>query len=341
MSIPQIRGMFAGDKSRKETLVRYGFRLPSALDNRPLQFHEFEQRLGQAVFVSATPAEFERRQSMDRPTGAAYIAEQLIRPTGLLDPTIEIHKTAGQLDHLLAVIRERAKRGERVLVTTLTKRSAEHLSEYLLEHGIKAVYLHGDIHTLERPEILYKLRKGNFDVIVGINLLREGLDLPEVSLVAILDADKEGFLRNETTLIQTMGRAARHVNGHIILYADAVTGSMRRAIAETERRRQIQETYNRDHRITPKSIEKEVRPMTLVGKKPQPAEVLKQTIEARIKHATAKERDELIQTLEKEMLEAAETLEFERAAVLRDELKKLTWKIESNKILPYGKRRHQ
>ena len=323
MSLPQIRGMYAGDRSRKETLVRYGFRLPSSLDNRPLRFCEFEKRVGQVVFLSATPGPYERAASADA-AGHQFVAEQLIRPTGLLDPTLEVVPTNGQLEHLMAAIKARTDKKERTLITTLTKRSAEHLAEYLTEKGIKAVYLHGDIHTLERPEVLYDFRKGKFDVLIGINLLREGLDLPEVALVAILDADKAGFLRTPTTLIQTMGRAARHINGHVILYADTISPAMAQAMSETERRRAVQTAYNQQHGITPQSIQKAVKRMSLIGKKPKPEAALKLSIKQRLAAATAAERDAIIADIEQQMLDAAEALEFEKAAVLRDELKKLT-----------------
>jgi excinuclease ABC subunit B len=302
--------MYHGDISRKKTLVEYGFRLPSALDNRPLSFEEFEQRIGQVIFVSATPGPYEMEVSQQ-------VVEQIIRPTGLLDPTIEVKPTQGQIDDLLYQIRKRVERGERCLVTTLTKRMAEELADYLLEMGIKTHYLHSDIETLERSEILRDLRLGVYDVVVGINLLREGLDLPEVSLVAILDADKEGYLRSESALIQTMGRAARHIDGHVIMYADTVTESMRRAIGETYRRRQIQEAFNREHGITPQGIRKAVKDIT---------ERVKAFAEARAPYITLSReapKDDLlrlIKDLEHDMKMAAKNLEFEKAALLRDEI---------------------
>ncbi|MFN3974403.1 MAG: excinuclease ABC subunit UvrB [Dehalococcoidia bacterium] len=312
MTVPQIRGMYGGDISRKQTLVDYGFRLPSALDNRPLSFQEFEERLGQVIFVSATPGPYELAVS-------EQVAEQLIRPTGILDPTVEVRPTAGQVDDLLGEIRQRVERGERTLVTTLTQRMAEELADYLQELGIKAHYLHAEVETLERSEILRDLRLGVYDVVVGINLLREGLDLPEVSLVAILDADKEGYLRSETALIQTMGRAARHERGHVIMYADTLTESMRRAIEETRRRRRIQEDYNRQHGIVPTSIRKAVRDITervrqaAVAESKAPYVVHRQTL-------SSEETTRLIKELERQMKEAARRLEFEKAALLRDQI---------------------
>jgi len=312
MTVPQIRGMYGGDISRKQTLVDYGFRLPSAVDNRPLSFQEFEERLNQVIFVSATPGPYELAVS-------EQVVEQLIRPTGILDPTVEVRPTAGQVDDLIGEIRQRVERGERALVTTLTQRMAEELADYLQEMGIKAHYLHAEVETLERSEILRDLRLGVYDVVVGINLLREGLDLPEVSLVAILDADKEGYLRSETALIQTMGRAARHERGHVIMYADTITASMRRAIEETQRRRRIQEEYNRRHGITPTSIRKAVRDIT---------ERVRQGVVAEAKapyvaHRHSLSREEaarLIKELERQMKEAARRLEFEKAALLRDQI---------------------
>jgi len=312
MSLPQIRGMCRGDISRKQTLVDYGFRLPSALDNRPLNFDEFEKHINQVVYVSATPGPYEYQHS-------AQIAEQIIRPTGLLDPTIEVKPTKGQVDDLLDQIKTRTLHGERCLVTTLTKRMAEQLADYLLEMGVKTHYLHSEIQTLERVEILRDLRLGVYDVVVGINLLREGLDLPEVSLVAILDADKEGYLRSEGALIQTMGRAARHIDGHVIMYADTITESMRRAIDETNRRRKIQTAYNQEHGITPQGIKKAIKGIT---------DQLKAVAETRAQYtvATSIPKDEiarLIKNLEYQMKAAAKNLEFEKAALIRDQIVEL------------------
>ncbi|MDQ3700565.1 MAG: excinuclease ABC subunit UvrB, partial [Chloroflexota bacterium] len=312
VAVPQARGMFAGDRARKQTLVDYGFRLPSALDNRPLTFDEFERHLHQAVFVSATPGPYELEHS-------ARLVEQLIRPTGLLDPIIEVRPTQGQVDDLLRELRARVGRGERALVTTLTKRMSEDLAEYLAETGIKVHYLHSEIDTMERVEILRDLRLGVYDVVVGINLLREGLDLPEVSLVAILDADKEGFLRSTTSLIQTSGRAARHVDGRVLMYADRITDSMQRTIDETGRRREVQAAHNADHGITPQSIRKAIRDI---------GERLKQVAETRGDYdggqAIPKEDvAKLIKDLERQMKDAAKGMEFERAALLRDQVYEL------------------
>ncbi len=312
-TVPQIHGMFHGDRSRKETLVEYGFRLPSALDNRPLTFGEFEERVGQVIFMSATPGEYERRVS-------ARIVEQIVRPTGLADPEVEVRPVQGQVDHLLGELRAVTARGERALVTTLTKRTAEDLTEYLVELGVRARYLHSEIETLDRVDILRDLRLGKFDVLVGINLLREGLDLPEVSLVAILDADKEGFLRSATSLIQTIGRAARNVRGKVILYADQATEAIRQAVEETNRRRAIQLEYNRRHGITPQTIEKEVRDIVgeLHGRPSEPVEIPKAP-----ERLPREEIAALVRTLEKEMRAAAERLEFELAAAYRDKLREL------------------
>jgi excinuclease ABC subunit B len=311
MTIPQIRGMFRGDRSRKETLVEYGFRLPSALDNRPLNFEEFQQCINQVIFTSATPAPYEYENSQQ-------VVEQLVRPTGLLEPTIEVKPTKGQIDDLLEQIRTRVDRGSRVLVTTLTKRMAEELADYLAEMGIKTHYLHSDVDTLERVEILRDFRLGVYDVVVGINLLREGLDLPEVSLVAVLDADKEGYLRSKVSLIQTMGRTARHVDGHVIMYADTITKSMQAAIDETKRRRKIQEDYNREHGITPQGIRKAVRDITERVKAAAVAEKRAEYIaEAPVsREATLR----LVKDLENQMKQAAKALEFEKAALLRDRI---------------------
>ena len=322
-TLPQLRAMYNGDKARKDTLIDFGFRLPSAGDNRPLKFDEFQERIGQTVFVSATPTAYERENS-------AQIVQQIIRPTGLIDPEIILKPTKGQVDDLLGEIRERTARGERVLVTTLTKKMAEDLTEYLLDLNIKVNYLHSDIHTLERTEILRDLRLGIYDVIIGINLLREGLDLPEVSLVAILDADKEGFLRSETSLIQTIGRAARNVGGQVIMYADHVTGSMQRAMDETDRRRTIQTAYNTEHDITPYTVNKAVREV-IESKKI--AEQKSYYNISRNRNPETLPLDQLMSALadiEKEMKQAARALEFERAAELRDELSRL------KKLLPAG-----
>jgi excinuclease ABC subunit B len=309
MTLPQIRGMYHGDRSRKETLVEYGFRLPSALDNRPLNFIEFNERINQVVYTSATPADYEYEHSQQ-------VAEQLVRPTGLLEPTVAIKPTKGQIDDLLDQIKTRVDKGERCLVTTLTKRMAEELADYLIEMGIKTHYLHSEIDTLERVEILRDLRLGVYDVVVGINLLREGLDLPEVSLVAILDADKEGYLRSEGSLIQTMGRAARHVDGQVIMYADTTTNSMQAAIKETQRRRQIQEVYNREHGITPQGIRKAIRDIT------ERVKVVAETRAPYVAAAPVTKEDvaRLIKELETQMKAAARSLEFEKAALLRDRI---------------------
>ncbi len=310
VTIPQVRAMSAGDRARKTTLVDYGFRLPSAFDNRPLVFEEFEKHISQAVFVSATPGPFEQERS-------AAIVEQVIRPTGLVDPEVIVKPVEGQMDDLLSEIRLRSERDERVLVTTLTKKMAENLTEYLESMGVKVRYLHHDIDTIERMEIIRDLRLGEFDVLVGINLLREGLDIPEVSLVAILDADKEGFLRSETSMVQTIGRAARNAGGQVIMYADSVTGSMERAIRETLRRREIQMAYNEAHGIVPQTIRKEIRDVIEISSR---EEVEQKTSRPKL---PKKEREELIQNLTKQMKEAAKMLEFEHAAFLRDEIAKL------------------
>ena len=309
VTLPQVRAMYNGDHARKDSLVKYGFRLPCAYDNRPLKFEEFEGRIGQAVFVSATPGPYERAR-------ADQVVEQVIRPTGLLDPRVEVRPVTGQIDDLMDEIRARAARDERVLVTTLTKKMAEDLTEYLKNAGIRVRYMHSDVQTIERMEIIRSLRLGEFDVLVGINLLREGLDLPEVSLVAILDADKEGFLRSETSLIQTIGRAARNADGLVIMYADEITPSMRAAIDETERRRSIQDAYNQAHGIVPKTIIKGVREILEIS---QAAE--EDTLRAHKKRKlTEQERAAEIARLEKEMKEASKMLEFEYAAVLRDRI---------------------
>jgi excinuclease ABC subunit B len=314
MTLPQIRGMYRGDRSRKETLVNYGFRLPSALDNRPLNFDEFRQCIDQVIFTSATPAAFEYEHSQQ-------VVEQLVRPTGLLEPTIEVKPTKGQIDDLLGQIKGRVEKEQRVLVTTLTKRMAEELADYLTEMGIKTHYLHSDVDTLERVEILRDLRLGVYDVIVGINLLREGLDLPEVSLIAVLDADKEGYLRSKVALIQTMGRAARHIDGHVIMYADTVTKSMQEAIDETVRRRRIQEDFNREHGITPQGIRKAVRDIT---ERVKAAAVAEKRVDYTVATPATREATiRLIKDLETQMKQSARALEFEKAALIRDRITEL------------------
>ena len=309
VTLPQLHAMYAGDRSRKVSLVENGFRLPSAFDNRPLTFEEFAARINQIIFVSATPGKYELEH-------AKQVAQQIIRPTGLLDPEIEVRPLEGQIDDLLAEIKLRIERHERVLVTTLTKKMAENLTDYFTEVGVKVRYLHSDIATIERAEIIHDLRAGEFDVLVGINLLREGLDMPEVSLIAILDADKEGFLRSDTSLIQIIGRAARNANGHVIMYADRITDSMKRAMDETARRREIQDAYNKAHGIVPKTIVKPIKPLietTLVAETGGKYEVKKGK-----KKLTKKDKEKLIKTLTREMQQASRALEFERAAELRD-----------------------
>lgn len=308
VTLPQVRGMYGGDRARKENLVQYGFRLPSAFDNRPLNFEEFYSHVNQAIFVSATPGQFEKDH-------AAQMAEQVIRPTGLLDPKISVRPTEGQIDDLVSEINIRTAKKQRVLITTLTKKMAEDLTEYLNDLGIKVRYMHYDIDTMERMEIIRDLRLGEFDVLVGINLLREGLDIPEVSLVAILDADKEGFLRSETSLVQTIGRAARNAEGEVIMYADSVTDSMERAISETERRRDIQSRYNAEHGITPKTVIKDVRDIIEIGQKVKN--------EKPISKMSRLEKEAEIKRLTAEMKQAAKILEFEHAAYLRDKINKL------------------
>ncbi|MFH1867280.1 MAG: excinuclease ABC subunit UvrB [Patescibacteria group bacterium] len=321
MTVPQLNGMYAGDRSRKQTLIDYGFRLPAAFDNRPLKFNEFINKLNQTIFVSATPADYEQKISKQ-------IAEQLIRPTGLLDPKIELKPSEHQIDHLVKAIKETVKKKQRVLVTTLTKRMAEDLADYLQDEGIKVNYLHSEIDTFERLEILHDLRAGKYDVVVGINLLREGLDLPEVSLIAILDADKEGYLRSTTALIQTMGRAARHIDGKVIMYADKITRSMKQAISETKRRRGKQTAYNKAHGITPQSIIKKITEERLSGGKAV-ADVIPITKTLKVDKLPKEELIYLIHDLTNQMNLAADNLEYERAAAMRDqiaELKKLTVK---------------
>ncbi|MDH4284814.1 MAG: excinuclease ABC subunit UvrB, partial [Gallionellaceae bacterium] len=318
VTVPQIGGMYKGDRARKENLVNYGFRLPSALDNRPLRFDEFEKVMRQVIFVSATPADYEAQH-------AAQVVEQVVRPTGLVDPEVEVRPATHQVDDLMSEVNKRVEAGERVLVTTLTKRMAEQLTEYFSEHGIKVRYLHSDIETVERVEIIRDLRLGMFDVLVGINLLREGLDIPEVSLVAILDADKEGFLRSERSLIQTIGRAARHIHGRAILYADTITGSMRRALDETGRRRSKQLAHNEEHGITPQGIVKRIKDIIegVYDMDAERAQLKAAQTQAKYLAMSEKEVSKEIARLEKDMLAAAKNLEFERAAGLRDQLKKL------------------
>ncbi len=318
MTIPQIRGMYNGDQARKSNLVEYGFRLPSAKDNRPLKFEEFESMIDQMMFVSATPGEYEAEHELDR-------AEQILRPTGLLDPEIEVHPIEGQIDHLIAAINRETEKGNKVLVTTLTKKMAEDLTDYMKEVGIRVRYLHSDIDTLERTEIVRDMRLDVFDVLVGINLLREGLDIPEISLVAILDADKEGFLRSETSLIQTVGRAARNSEGHVIMYADEITDSMKNAIDETNRRRELQMKYNEEHGITPETIQKEVRDLISISK-----QVDKQIndIEKDPESMDRKEIEELINKVKRRMDQAAADLDFETAIEMRDRLTTLKTELE-------------
>ncbi len=314
VSVPQVRGMYAGDRSRKETLVQYGFRLPSALDNRPLTFDEFTQKQNQTIYVSATPGEYERSRS-------GQIVEQVIRPTGLVDPIVEVRPIDGQIDDLIGEINARTEKNERTLVTTLTKKMAEDLTKYLEHAGVRVRYMHHDVHTMERIELLRDLRLGKFDVLVGINLLREGLDLPEVSLVAVLDADKEGFLRSETSLIQTIGRAARNAEGKVILYADKITDSMAGAMRETERRRKLQIAFNEKHGIVPKTVSKGIRDLIDISAG------AKQTEEKPEKYMTAAEKAELVEKLKHDMRVAAKAMEFEYAALLRDRIIELAGKV--------------
>ena len=314
ITLPQVRGMYAGDRSRKTTLVDYGFRLPSALDNRPLNFQEFESKIDKILYVSATPSDYEKEHEENR-------VEQIIRPTGLLDPEVEVRPIEGQVDDLVSEVNKEVAKGNKILVTTLTKRMAEDLTDYMKQLDIKVKYLHSDIDTLERLEIVRDLRMGVFDVLVGINLLREGLDIPEITLVAILDADKEGFLRSETSLVQTIGRAARNVDGHVIMYADTITDSMRHAIDETNRRRKIQDAYNKEHGITPQSIKKDIR--DLISLDTGESVTAKKEREKDPESMTKKELNAEIARLTKKMNKAAMELNFEEAAVLRDELKEL------------------
>ena len=316
VTLPQVRGMFNGDQARKQVLVDHGFRLPSAKDNRPLRFEEFEEKVSQAVFVSATPGPFELEHTPE-------MVEQIIRPTGLLDPLIDVRPIEGQIDDLIDEIQERIRKNERVLITTLTKKMSEDLTDYLKEIGIKVQYLHSEVKTLERIEIIRELRMGKYDVLVGINLLREGLDIPEVSLVAILDADKEGFLRSERSLIQTIGRAARNANGHVIMYADRMTNSMELAIEETKRRREIQERYNEEHGIVPQTIQKEIRDVIRATHVAEESETYQEQSAPNYAKLSKKEREKVMQQLELDMKEAAKALDFERAAELRDLLLEL------------------
>jgi excinuclease ABC subunit B len=317
MTVPQLRGMYNGDRSRKETLIEYGFRLPSALDNRPLRYEELARRLNQIIFVSATPDDYEISLSLEENA----IVEQLVRPTGLVDPKVVVKPTAGQINDLISEIEKRVSKKQRILVTTLTKRMAEELSDYLEEKGIKVSYLHSDIQTLNRQDVLDKLRGGDYDVVVGINLLREGLDLPEVSLVAILDADKEGFLRSKTSLIQTMGRAARHIDSMVVMYADTVTKSMEYAIKEVDRRRNVQIKYNKDHNIKPQGIKKSIRAKLIEQENKENSDFLQMLEQKEV--LLPDEKEVLIKKLRREMIHAAKDLDFETAAILRDRIKTL------------------
>jgi excinuclease ABC subunit B len=324
-TIPQLGGMYEGDRSRKSTLVDHGFRLPSAIDNRPLRFEEFLDRVKQVVLVSATPGEFERAES-------SRIVEQIVRPTGIVDPEVEVRETRNQIDDLMNEVRRRADAGERTLVTTLTKKMAEDLTGYLVEHGFRVRYLHSEVDTLERIQIIRDLRLGEYDVLVGVNLLREGLDLPEVSLVGILDADKEGFLRGETSLIQTIGRAARNVDGKVLMYADRETDAMRTAITETDRRREIQLAYNREHGITPETVRKgisEISDFLAMESRTAPSRRRRARSGADGEPMTLEQLEKVIVELEEEMLAAAEDLRFEEAARIRDELKELRRDLEA------------
>jgi len=321
VTIPQLRGMVEGDRSRKKNLVDYGFRLPSAYDNRPLTFEEFEERVNQVIYVSATPGDYELEES------GPYVVEQIIRPTGLMEPKVEVHPAKNQIEHLFSEIRKRVASGERVLVTTLTKRMAEDLTQYYRDMGLKVCYLHSEIETIERTEIIRDLRLGKYDVLVGVNLLREGLDIPEVSLVAILDADREGFLRSERALIQTAGRAARNINGTVILYADEITESMKKAIEETTRRRKLQEEYNKKHNITPSSIKKSIREI-LSSVYEADYYTVEKTPKVPGRYKKAKDLEKEIARLEKEMKAAAKELAFEKAAMIRDEIKELKKTLE-------------
>ena len=320
-TIPQIRGMYFGDQSRKGTLVDYGFRLPSAKDNRPLSFDEFESKINQMMFVSATPGEYEADHELFR-------TEQIIRPTGLLDPEVSVRPVEGQIDDLISEINKEVEKHNKVLITTLTKRMAEDLTDYMKELGIRVRYLHSDVDTLERTEIIRDMRLDVFDVLVGINLLREGLDIPEITLVAILDADKEGFLRSETSLIQTIGRAARNSEGHVIMYADNMTDSMRLAIEETNRRREIQQAYNEEHGITPKTIQKAVRDLIRISKEVAQEEL---RFEKDPESMSAKELEKLIEEVQKKMKKAAAELNFEAAAMLRDQMVELKKQLQDLK----------
>jgi excinuclease ABC subunit B len=322
-TVPQLGGMYEGDRSRKQTLVDHGFRLPSAMDNRPLRFEEFLSRVGQVVMVSATPGEYERAES-------SHVVEQIVRPTGIVDPEVEVRETRNQIDDLMNEVRRRADASERTLVTTLTKKMAEDLTGYLLEHGFRVRYLHSEVDTLERIQIIRDLRLGEYDVLVGVNLLREGLDLPEVSLVGILDADKEGFLRGETSLIQTIGRAARNVDGRVLMYADKQTAAMRKAISETDRRREIQLAYNREHGITPETVRKGISEISdFLAMESRSAPSRRRRVRMDGEAATPKQLEKIIVELEEEMLAAAEDLRFEEAARIRDELKELRRDLEA------------